>query len=67
MTTDEVAGQLRLSVDRVYDLVRDGVLPAKRLRARGKLLIHPADVERALQPAGRSAEPAAAQPAPTVA
>jgi excisionase family DNA binding protein len=67
LTTGEVAGQLRLSVERVYDLVRDGVLPARRLTPRGRLLIHPDDVERALQPAGRSVESGAAQPSPAVA
>jgi excisionase family DNA binding protein len=51
LTAPEVASQLRCSLDTIYSLVQDGRLKALRLRDRGRLLFHPADVEAALRQA----------------
>jgi excisionase family DNA binding protein len=48
MLTAEVADRLRMSPDRVRDLVRDGVLPARRLTPRGRLLFDEDAVEKVL-------------------
>jgi excisionase family DNA binding protein len=48
MLTAEVADRLRMSPDRVRDLVRDGILPARRLTPRGRLLFDEDAVEKVL-------------------
>jgi excisionase family DNA binding protein len=48
MLTGEVAEKLRMSRDRVRDLVRDGILPARRLTPRGRLLFDEDAVEKVL-------------------
>ena len=55
LTAPEVADLLRLSVEHIYDLVQQGVLPAQRLHPRGKLLFDPDEVEAALHRTGRAA------------
>jgi excisionase family DNA binding protein len=60
----EVAARLRLSVARVYALVDEGVLPARRVGARGRLLFIESEVEAVLRRAGRGAAAPAADPVP---
>jgi excisionase family DNA binding protein len=55
LTAPEAADRLRLSVERLYDLVADGTVRAVQLRPRGRLLFRPEDLEAALKPAGRAA------------
>ena len=55
LTAPEVADLLRLSVEHVYDLVKAGTLPARRLHPRGKLLFDHDEVEAALRRTGRPA------------
>lgn len=49
LTVDEVASILRLSRVRVYQLLRAGVLPQRRLTARGRLYVLHGDVLRFLR------------------
>jgi excisionase family DNA binding protein len=48
LLASEIAENLRVTVETVYDLVRSGVIPAQRLRPGGKLLFDPVTVEAAL-------------------
>lgn len=47
MTVREVAERLQLAVPTIYQMIKLGVLPARRLGPRrGKIVLDPADVER---------------------
>jgi len=51
VTASEMADRLRMTTDRLYQLVRAGEIPAKRIGERGRLLFDPAAVEAAMHPA----------------
>jgi excisionase family DNA binding protein len=59
-TAQDVAGRLRVSVWTIYSLVREGTIPAIRLRPGGKLLFDPEAVEAAIR---SQAAPSASPPA----
>jgi excisionase family DNA binding protein len=59
LTAPEAAARLRISVERLYDLVADGTIPARQLRPRGRLLFRPEDLEAALRPAPATGRPRA--------
>lgn len=64
MTVKEAAARLRLSPDSIYAMVRNGILPARRLGPKGgKIVLDPADVE-AHWDASRVAPPSPPRPIP---
>lgn len=58
LTVRQVAERLGVHQNTVFSWIKSGFLPATRFgRGRGKLLIHPDDLERVQQPARPAAEP----------
>jgi excisionase family DNA binding protein len=49
LTVHEVAEHVKLSPDRVRQLIREGVIPSTRLGEGGHLRVHSADLEELLK------------------
>jgi excisionase family DNA binding protein len=63
ISATDLADNLGVSVETVYDRVAAKVIPSLRLRPRGRLWFDEAEVEAALRRAGRpAAGPAAGRP-----
>ena len=59
LSVKEVARQLGLSTDSVYEAVHNGRIPSVRLSRRGRILIPRATVERMMAAAGEDRQPVA--------
>lgn len=47
MTVREAAARLQLAIPTIYQMIKFGILPARRIGLRrGKIVLDPADIER---------------------